>query len=81
MSAVAVVYDPDVFEGLDINQGCSWLDKNGVTHRIPDMLVTERLSAAAELEAMASGVAGGSDMVCQSALYLALLAVDGRDRP
>ena len=81
MSALAVVYDPDVFDGIDINQGRTWLDVDGVVHAIPAMLVTERLSAAAELEAMGSGVTGWPDMVCQSPLYLALLAVDGGEIP
>jgi len=81
MSAVPVVYDPDVFEGVDINQGYTWLDTDGVTHRIPDMLVTERLTAAAELETMASCLPGGLEMVRRSPLHGALLAVDRSNHP
>ena len=76
MSALAVVYDPDVFDGLDINQGRTWLDVDGVIHAIPAMLVTERLSAAAELEAMGSRLTGGVEMVAASPLHRALLDLD-----
>lgn len=75
MSALPAVHDPDVFEGLDINQGAAWLDVDGVTHQISDMLVTERLAAAGELEAMAQTIPGGAGMVARCRLHIALLAM------
>lgn len=73
MSALAVVYDPDVFDGVDINQGRTWLDCDCVTHQIDEMLVTERLAAVSELESMAARLDGGLGMVSVSPLLRALL--------
>jgi hypothetical protein len=81
VSALPVACDPDFFEGLDLNQGTIWLDADGVTHRINDMLVTERLGAAAEMERMAAALIGGAEMLQRSRLYNALLTVDEPGQP
>ncbi|WP_344808194.1 hypothetical protein [Microlunatus ginsengisoli] len=73
---VTALYDPDVFEGLDLNQDTGWLDADGVRHRIGAMLVTERLDAAAELERLGSAVEWGEELVRASILHRALLDLE-----
>ncbi len=72
-TTLRVVYDIDTFDGLDLNQGTVWLDVDGVTHDVAALLVTERLSAVGELEAMASVLVGGDELLRRSRLYAALL--------
>ena len=78
MSVVAVVYDPDQFEGLDLNQAHIWLGSDGVQHPIAAMLITERLVAAAELERMGAAFECGLELVVGSLLYRSLLDLPER---
>lgn len=77
---VWVLYDAATFEGIDLNTE-TWLDRDAATHRVPDMLTTERLAAIAELEQMASTLPSGTEMVRRSRLYLALADIDEPAHP
>lgn len=79
-SSVWVIFDVDAFEGIDLNSDGIWLDIDGAFHPVADMLVTERLAAAAELEAMAVRAWGSADPLLRTRLYTVLLDLDAPAR-